>query len=236
MFAVHIDSLLFLLLVGIAALLRLLASKAGQGQKKPEEPEEPEESSAPYFTSLPKQPSERAGPETDADRIRKFLEALGQPTTSKPPPPVVPREMPPPLPHVYGKPIEEVQHPPPRRAVFSPLPPLTPVPPPAKPVRRVTLPGQIIQPPYQTKPFKPAVAQTPTFEIHEGPPPPEPERQRALAEAYAAATRPVVRPEPSQTEIAVLLRSSSGLRNAIILREVFGPPRSLQPLDLIGSA
>jgi hypothetical protein len=37
-------------------------------------------------------------------------------------------------------------------------------------------------------------------------------------------------------DIAKLLRSSTGQRNAIILREVFGPPRSLQPLDLVGSA
>jgi hypothetical protein len=32
-----------------------------------------------------------------------------------------------------------------------------------------------------------------------------------------------------------MLRSTSGLRDAIILREIFGPPRSMQPLDLVGS-
>ena len=37
-------------------------------------------------------------------------------------------------------------------------------------------------------------------------------------------------------DIAGFLRSSTGQRNAIILREIFGPPRSLQPLDLVGSA
>jgi hypothetical protein len=37
-------------------------------------------------------------------------------------------------------------------------------------------------------------------------------------------------------EITALLSSAAGLRNAIILREIFGPPRSLQPLDLVGSA
>jgi hypothetical protein len=46
---------------------------------------------------------------------------------------------------------------------------------------------------------------------------------KSLAKAKTAAA-------PSETNIATLLRSSSGLRNAIILREVFGPPRSLQPL------
>jgi hypothetical protein len=29
--------------------------------------------------------------------------------------------------------------------------------------------------------------------------------------------------------------SAQGLRDAIILREIFGPPRSLQPPDLVGS-
>jgi DNA-directed RNA polymerase specialized sigma24 family protein len=33
------------------------------------------------------------------------------------------------------------------------------------------------------------------------------------------------------TDFATRLRSSSGLRNAIILREIFGSPRSLQPLE-----
>jgi hypothetical protein len=233
MFAVHIDSLLFILLVGMAALLRLLASKVGDGKKKPPEPEE---SSAPTFAPRSNQPTERAPEETDADRIRKFLEALGQAPTAKPPPPLVPREMPPPLPHVYGQQIEEVQRPQRRRSILNPLPRLTTVPPPAKPVRRVTFPGQIIQPPYETKPFKPEVAEATLFEIREGSPLAEPERQQTPAEAYAAATRPVVRLERAKTDIALVLGSSSGLRNAIILREVFGPPRSLQPLDLIGSA
>jgi hypothetical protein len=233
MFALHIDTLLFILLLGMAALLRLLASKVGEGKKKPPEPEE---SSAPTFTPRSDQLPEHAPEETDADRIRKFLEALGQPPTAKPPPPIVRHEVPPPLPHVYGQQVEEVQRPKQRRSILSPLPPLTTVPPPAKPLRRVTLPGQIIQPPYETKPFKPAVAEATLFEIREAPPPIEPERQQTPAEGYAAATRPVVRLEQAKTDIALLLGSSSGLRNAIILREIFGPPRSLQPVDLIGSA
>jgi hypothetical protein len=37
------------------------------------------------------------------------------------------------------------------------------------------------------------------------------------------------------TDLTQLLGSTSALRNAIILREIFGPPRSLQQFDLIGS-
>jgi hypothetical protein len=39
-----------------------------------------------------------------------------------------------------------------------------------------------------------------------------------------------------KTEVTKLLSSPASLRNAIILREIFGPPRGLQPLDFIASA
>jgi hypothetical protein len=37
----------------------------------------------------------------------------------------------------------------------------------------------------------------------------------------------------AQQSFSVRLRSPQGLRDAIILREIFGPPRSLQSLDPI---
>jgi hypothetical protein len=49
------------------------------------------------------------------------------------------------------------------------------------------------------------------------------------------ATATVAQASKSKVELATLLRSTSGLRDAIILREIFGPPRSLQPLDLVGT-
>jgi hypothetical protein len=45
--------------------------------------------------------------------------------------------------------------------------------------------------------------------------------------------QPAASKEEKRTDIAALLASESGLRNAIILREIFGPPRSLQSLDLL---
>src|SRR2546430_14894360 len=63
-----------------------------------------------------------------------------------------------------------------------------------------------------------------------------PDSIKSPAEGYTTSTGPKAKLTGSVTDIATLLRSTAGLRNAIILREIFGPPRSLQPFDLIGSA
>jgi len=52
-------------------------------------------------------------------------------------------------------------------------------------------------------------------------------------EVYAAAARPIVKTADFKTDIATLLASKSSLREAIVLREIFGPPRGLQVFDLL---
>src|SRR5436853_6071525 len=88
MIAAHLDSLLFFLLVAAAVLFQFLAKTAGKDQSKR------------ISTPTPRTPTpmRRVPAESDEDRIRKLLEALGQPPTSKPPPPVVPRTDIPPRP------------------------------------------------------------------------------------------------------------------------------------------
>jgi hypothetical protein len=82
--------------------------------------------------------------------------------------------------------------------------------------------------------FPPAITGAPAFEVHEGPLPIEaPPIIKAPVEAYAAGRRPVAKGADFKTDIATLLASKSGLRDAIILREIFGPPRSMQGLDLL---
>src|SRR5712692_8944481 len=149
MIAVHFENLLFLLFVAGAFLFQLLTRAASKTSKNADESQR-------RSTSRPQTPPPipRAPAETDEERIRKFLEALGQPTTSKPPPPVTPRP-------TYQKPVVLPHMPP----FGSPLPPLTTRPPDLP--RKIKLPGQIT-PTYEAKTFTPKVAEPARFEVHEG--------------------------------------------------------------------
>jgi hypothetical protein len=219
MLAVHLDNLLFLLLLGVAGLLRLLASKAGS---RKEEPDEPAQTSTP----IP-----RADPQSDEQRIRKFLEALGQPTTSQPPPPITPRETARPLTEFRRKQIEQAARTARRRTILNPVPPLTTVPPDVP--GRVTMPRVAKPRPREPKTFKP-IAET-TFEVQQDQPVVE-KVPATPSEASVISPSSEIKVAERKTEMAKLLSSPASLRNAIILREIFGPPRGLQPLDFIGSA
>jgi hypothetical protein len=150
----------------------------------------------------PAEPISRSNPQSEEERIRRFLEALGQPRGAQPPAPVARRPAVP----------RTVAHiPPPLR---SPLPPLKTVPPP--------LPTAVEPPPMPAQPapqlFKPTTAGESRFEIR---PPGEsddlPRRSGKVTQADTFASR---------------LKTAQSLRDAIILREILGPPRSLQPIDL----
>jgi hypothetical protein len=219
MIAISLDNLLFFLLIAVAALFQLLskAIKAGKNDSD-ETPESP----------VPKIPPSvrRAPAESDADRIRKFLEALGQPPTSSPPPPVAPRtdipprrlapvQPPPVIPGTWRLPREQRQKPDVTQRESRP---------PEQPSRL-----QEIVPP-------PVSAATPAFEVHEASPVDlqQPPILKTPVEAYAAPKAfGVAKREDFKRDIASLLVSKSGLRDAIILREIFGPPRGLQAFDLL---
>ena len=234
MLAIHFENLLFFLFIAVALLFQLLARAASKAKKDSGETTRRSASTPP--------PLPRAPVETDEERVRKFLEALGQPPGSQPPPPVVHRiDIPP-------RPVPLMQPPPSMRPFAVPLRPVTPeertkrrvaspeesVGKPGEWLRKINYPGQIPQPPAERKVFVSKTPELATFEVHEGPIPAEPPvTVKTAAEAYAIATQPVTRPTETEINIAMLLRSTSGLRNAIILREIFGPPRSLQSLEFV---
>jgi hypothetical protein len=195
----HLDNLLFILLIATAAMFRLLASKAGEAKKRLQNPDQ-------RSTISPQlgKPPRRARVESDEERIRKFLEALGQPTTSRPPPPVVPRTDIPPR-------------------------PVAPVRPSPIPTAHDVLTRKKRQTVESTK-----SPETLGFGLHEATPLPKlPASIKPPVETYATAAESKL--PRTGTDIATFLRSPDGLRNAIVLREIFGPPRSLRPFDLVGT-
>ena len=205
MIAVSFDNLLFLLLVAVAVLFQFLAkaaAKTGKDQtKRTETPQTPT-------------PTRRPPTESDEDRIRKLLEALGQPPTSRPPPPVAPRTDIPP------RPVAPVQPP------MSPLSQVRR----EKSRRREIIPKEIPprRPVRETEKMAP-----PAFEVREGELPIAPPPIKIPAETYVGVTPTIAKAEEPRTDIAMLLASTSGLRNAMILREILGQPRGLRMLDLL---
>jgi hypothetical protein len=222
MIAVSLDNLLFFLLIAAAALFQLLSKAVSKAGKK-----QSDETSIPPTPPKPPQ-VRRASAESDADRIRKFLEALGQPPTSTPPAPVAP------LTDIPPRALAPVQPP---RVIPGAL--RLPRDQGTKPdIRQREIPAP--EQPRHVEFVRPTVPApvAPAFEVHEGAIPSELEQPsivRTRGGADTAAARPIAKEADFKTNIAALLGSKSGLREAIILREIFGPPRSLQPLDVLES-
>jgi len=220
MIAVSIDNLIFFLLIAVAALFQLL-SKAVTKARKSDSNETSDSPAAPAPRPIPRAPRE-----SDADRIRKFLEALGQPPSSTPPQPVLPRtgipprtlapvKPPPVLTPGWGLPLERQQKPDVRQ----------------KEIHLPAQPGRVqeVVPPAVVPPA------TPAFEIHESlsadqqpPTITTPQEAHAALKPFEVAKR-----AGFQMDLAAWLASKSRLREAILLREILGTPRGLQELDIM---
>jgi len=218
MLAFSLDNIIFLLLIAVAGLFQLLSktiNKAGKNDSN--------ETSSPPGPQTPR-PIQRAPRESDADRIRKFLEALGQPPSSTPPPPVLPRaDLPP-------RPVAPVQ----------PPPVLTPVwrlPRERRDKRDIT--REESHPPEQPSRLQQSIppsvpsAVIAAFEVHETLPVElqQPPASEAPVEVYAVPSQTVGKGVNFRMDIATLLASKSSLREVILLREILGTPRGLQELD-----
>jgi hypothetical protein len=217
MLAFSLDNLLFFLLIAVAALFQLLSKTISKTKKS-----DSNETSSSSRPQTPR-PIQRAPRESDSDRIRKFLEALGQPPSSIPPTPVLPRtdipprrlapvQPPPVIPGVWRLPRERAEKPDVNQTEST----------------RIEQPGrlqQIVPPPV------PALAAA-TFEVHEALPiEPQPSIIKTPLESDATASQVVAKRAGSKRDIATLLGSKSSLREAILIREILGPPRGLQAMD-----
>jgi hypothetical protein len=217
MIAAHLDNLLFLLLVAVAVLFQFLAKTAAKAKK--DQTQRPS-------TPIPRTPTpmRRAPTGSDEDRIRKLMEALGQPSTSRPPPPVVPRTDIPP------RPLAPVEPP-----MSLPQPPLF-LPREARRKRMVIL-REDLQPSSKERAEKISerkMTDVPAFEIHEAPLSVAAPIIKEPVEAYAA-TRTIGKTEEAKIDMVTLLASKSRLRDAIVLREILGPPRGLRAPEFIGT-
>ncbi len=196
------DTLILLVVAGLALVFKFLARQAARGEDTPppQSPGLPNERSSPPAVTRPPAQSEE-------ERVRRFLEALGAPPGSTPPPPVQPRVMGP------RRVITPARQPKPKlnRPWAQPLPPL------------VTVPGEerLTTPPAPVIPSLPSV---PTSTLL--PPAPSP---RALKPAGVPTTSPAV--IPPNVWLREMLRARGAARQAIVLREVLGLPRGLQPIE-----
>jgi hypothetical protein len=210
MIAASFDNLLFLLLVVVAVLFQFLAKIAAKTSK-----DQTKRTPTPNPTTT--MPMRRAPTDSDEDRIRKLLEALGQPPTSRPPAPVAPRTDIPP------RPVAPVQPP------ISPLSQVR-----REKSRKREIIAKEIPPPPTVREREKRVP--PAFEVQEGQLPSAPSPIfKAPAETYAGVTPTIAKAEGPRADVARLLASTSGLRGAIILREILGPPRGLRRLEFIGT-
>ena len=205
MLAVHLENLLFLLLVAVAGLFQLL----GRAARKKSTGDQTKPAPSPRPT-VPR-PIPRAPVESDQERIRKFLEALGQPSTSPPPSPIAPRP-------TYRKPLV-LPHVPP---FGSPLPPLVTRPPDIPP----PIPLETVAPVLEQRLPRPPLAEL-KFEVHEAQAPPQPAAVPGSPTMSEAKTQSQLA-APQSIDVKTLLRSPLGLRGAMIAREVLGPPCGLR--------
>lgn len=214
------EHILFLALLAVVGLIRWLSQVAEERKNK--------EAAKRADGPAPNAPIPRAQPDSEEERIRKFMEALGVPTTTAPPPP------PPPPP-------QQPTPPPPRKPKVMPVDPF-PVP---RPFRTGTPPPVPTAAPPAPPPMPPPPRAVPT--VTSAPPPlPSPLHQRVAEvdpydvdrqigdedETLVRAGHLAKNPAGAARGLATRLATSQGLRDAIVLREIFGPPRSMQPLDL----
>src|SRR6476646_1963514 len=213
------QNIIIIIIAAIVGISRLIARISEESKKRSQRPPQPPRAPGrPEYT----QPVQRTQPKTDAERIREFLEALGQPEGTAPPPKVQPRTQIPP------RPLEPVQPPASMRPFRKPefrtwkeqVKKMVVLQQPAKPTpaRRIVVPS--------VPPAVPAEANDPGAWIAQE------QAQVSIAQKKDVTSRvsapPTLAPS-EETRWKQILRSPDSLRTAIILREIFGRPRGLQP-------
>ena len=230
------DQLVFLLIVGAVAFVKWLVENAGQNPS--DEPRTPSRRDPDAPRSLRPDPGDASRAETEAERMRRFMEALGLPPDAVPP---SPQRKPPTQPQRPAAPVSKPLSVP--RPMLRKGRPLDPFPRPVAPAApqprpHIAPPIENIQP-LPTLPKTASVAETaPSMEVTSIPQmtfaEPEQAIQSAAVAVGAAAkapTRSASQEKPAGSVQAALredLRGPDALRRAILLREILSAPKGLQ--------
>ena len=213
------QNIIFIIIAAVIAISRLVSriseESKKQSQRRRQPPQQPPE--------IP-QPIQRTRPKTDEERVREFLEALGQPAGAAPPPKALPRAQIPPRPlapvqppasmRPFGKPVFRTWKEQAKEIVVLQQPAKAAPP----EIRRIVVPPPV-----------PAEANEPGAWIEQA------QAQTAAPTKIAIARtddQPSVRAS-ADTVWKQALRSPDAARTAIILREIFGPPRGVQSSNFV---
>jgi hypothetical protein len=212
------QNIIFIIIAAIVAISRLVSRVSQESKKQSQRRRQPPQPPRPQ-PQMP-QPIQRTRPKTDEERVREFLEALGQPAGAAPPPKIYPRTQIPPRPlapvqppasmRPFGKPEFRTWREQTKEIVVLQQP--TKVAPPE--IKRVVVPAEANEPDAWIAPEQ---AQTGTS------------TKMAIARTD---DQPSVRAS-ADTIWKQALRSPNAARTAIILREILGPPRGVQSSNFV---
>ena len=220
------QNIIFIIIAAIIGISRLVSRISEESKKQSQRRGQPPRRPPPQ-PQMP-QPIQRMRPKTDEERVREFLEALGQPTGAAPPPKAQPRTQIPPRPlapvqppasvRPFGKPEFRTWREEAKEIVVLQQP--TKIAPPE--LKRVVVPP-IVAAAGENEPdawIAPEQAQTVVATT-----------KTSIARASDQATQTVR--ASADTIWKQALRSPNAARTAIILREIFGPPRAVQSSNFV---
>jgi len=230
------DQLVVILVVGAVALGKWLLENAGKlkGDDADSSQDIPTDSER-RVTPVPRRPNleSASSQESEEEKMRRFMEALGLPQGSVPPPSRKPVSQSTPLARQASKPLP-APRPHPRQM--------------GRPIQPSSLPRrpQISRPldtggPLPTLPKTASVSETaPSMEVTSIPQMTFAQPQQAVQSAGAevgaplmrsASSAPVMRQQTAQATLREALRDPASLRKAILLREILGAPKGLQSVQ-----
>ena len=216
------QTIIFIIIAAIIGISRLVSRISKESKKQSQRRRQPPQRPPPQ-PQIPRA-IQRTRPKTDEERVREFLEALGQPAGAAPPSKAQPRTQIPP------RPLAPVQPP----ASMRPF---------AKPEFRTWREEAkeivVLQQPTKIAPpeIKPVIVQSvvPAEASEPGAWIAQEAAQTGAATKLAIARaddQPSVRASAA-TIWKQTLRSPEAVRTAIVLREIFGPPRGVQSSNFV---